>query len=82
MTSKIHHCASLTRPITYCRLTDNQVVINMGRIAWVLVIFVVVMHIMACMWFQLSDYEEEHMGNSNSWMKQLVSVLGSPIAVS
>ena len=54
----------------------------MGRIAWVLVIFVVVMHIMACMWFQLSDYEEEHMGNSNSWMKQLVSVLGSPIAVS
>ncbi|GMI04558.1 hypothetical protein TrLO_g110 [Triparma laevis f. longispina] len=52
------------------RLSDNQTVVNLGRIAWVLVIFVVVMHIMACMWFQLSVYEEKILSNNHSWMRQ------------
>ena len=28
------------------------------------------MHIMACMWFQLSVYEEKILSNNHSWMRQ------------
>ena len=51
------------------RLSDNQTIINIGRIMWVLVLFVVVMHIMACMWYQLSFYEEKYLDDNHSWMR-------------
>jgi len=51
------------------RLSDNQTVINVGRIVWVLVLFVVTMHIMACMWYQLSFYEEKYLSDNHSWMR-------------
>jgi len=37
------------------RLSDNQFMINMGRLGWSLVLFVIIMHVMACMWYQVSE---------------------------
>mmetsp|Transcript_20916 Transcript_20916/g.43653 ORF Transcript_20916/g.43653 Transcript_20916/m.43653 type:complete len:1063 (+) Transcript_20916:197-3385(+) len=51
------------------RMSDNQTVINIGRILSVLVFYFVVMHILACMWYQLSFYEEKHLHDNHSWMR-------------
>ena len=73
---KLVKTARLLSLMNLRRLSDNQTVVNVGRIVWVMVLFVIATHIMACAWFQISLYEEKYLPNNHSWMKnKMVSIL-------
>jgi hypothetical protein len=53
-------------------LSANLLLVNIGRIVWVLVLFSVFIHFLACIWYQLSVFTEKYRDDNYSFVKTML----------